>query len=289
MGLLLRTSDSGGLNDSFGSVLWAVSLLLSAIVGVIFTRTSDRWLQPLGDYELWMDFTAAPLFVKHPTTASTGVTYLVDGTPVETPYQVRLWVWRAGAKDVRPDSFSADLEIRLGTSVVASTVRSDEHTSAADVQFEAGESALWRVRPSMVPADFLVRYDFVSDGLPDLQAHNPVADLRISSFYDETENRNGRRVLLAAGGAVLLISGFLWFIVSSILAVTVNPDFDSWFAVGLLAVMLGVLALSSSVEAVPRRARLARKHLYRRVGRRVLPANQIQIPDSVFERRERSA
>ena len=285
----LSASNSGGLDDSFGTVLWAVSVLLSAIVGVVFTRTSDRWLQPLGDHELWMDFTATPLFVKHPNTAATGVTYLVDGTPVETPYQVRLWVWRAGAKDVRPDSFSGDLEVRLGAPVVASTVRSEEHTSAADVQFEAGENAIWRVRPSIVRADFLVRYEFISDGLPAVQAHNPVADLRISSFYDDTENRNGRRALLASVGAALLVAGVLWFIVAAILSVAVNPDIGSWIPVGIPVAVIGVLALASSSEAVPRRARLARKRLHERVGRRVLPYNQVQVPDTIFVRPESSA
>jgi len=282
-------SDSGGLDDSFGTVLWAVSLLLSAIVGVVLTRTSDRWLEPLGDHELWMDFTATPLFVKHPTTAATGVTYLVDGALVEAPYQVRLWVWRAGAKDVRADSFSDDLEIRLGAPVVASTVRSEEHTSAADVQFEAGENATWRVRPSIVRADFLVRYDFISDGLPALQAHNPVADLRISSFYDDTENRNGRRTLFASVGAVLAIGGIIWFIVTAILTVAVNRDIGPWIPWGMPVAILGTLALASSSEAVPRRARLARKRLHERAGRRVLPYNQVQVPDTIFERPEPSA
>jgi hypothetical protein len=285
--LTTSTAVSGGLDDSFGSVLWAVSVLLSAIVGVVATRTSDRWLRPLDDYELWIDFTATPLFVKHP--ASAAVTYLVDGTPVSKPYQVRLWVWRAGAKDVRRDSFSSDLEVRLGTAVVASTVRADEHSSATEVQFEPSASTTWRVRPSIIRSDFLARYDFISDGLPDIQAHNPVADLRISSFYDETKNRNGRRRLLASGGVVLFLGGVLWFVVCGILAVAVSPDLNSWFAVGMPGVMIGLLALASSSEAVPRRARLARKRLYGHVGRRVLPYNQIQGQDDVFERREPSA
>jgi hypothetical protein len=284
--LASSTSDSGGLDDSFGTVLWVVTIVLSAVVGIVLQRTSDRWLQPLGDYELWMDFTATPLFVDHQTTASTAISHRVDGVQMEKPYQVRLWVWRAGERDVRADSFSDDFVVRLGVPVVASTVRMDEHTSAADVQFEAGEAASWRVRPSIIRTDFLARYDFISDGLPNLQTHNPVADLRVSSFYDETENRNHRQTFLASVGAILLLGGTLWLIVSTILSATVNADLGPWIAVGAIAMIASILALASSSDAIPRRARLARKRLHGRVGGHALLAAQIQIPDNVFVRRE---
>ncbi len=73
-GFASSARESAGFDDSFGTVLWAVSLLLSAIVGVILIRTSDRWLQPREDYELWMDFTATPMLVQHKATASAGLT-----------------------------------------------------------------------------------------------------------------------------------------------------------------------------------------------------------------------
>jgi len=282
--LAAAADNGGGLDDSFGTVLWVVGLILSAVVSIALDRTSERWWRPLGDYELWIDYTATPLFVNN----ASDVGYVVDGTPVEKPYRVRLWVWRAGSKDVRADSFSDNFVARLGVPVIPSTVRADEHTSGAGVQFDAGDSASWRVQPGIIRSDFVVRYDFISDGLPDVQTHNPVADLRVSSFYDETENRNTRRTVLAALGALLLVGGLLWLIIGAILTMTVNREIGIWVLLFMPAAIVGIMALASSSDAVPRRARLARKLLRARVGRQPLPARQITIQDNVFVPRDSS-
>ncbi|MBF4592372.1 hypothetical protein ITJ58_01240 [Curtobacterium flaccumfaciens] len=276
------------MDDSFGAPLWVVSLVISGIVGAVISialqRTSDRWWRPLGDYELWIDYTATPLFMEH----ATDVSYVVDGTPVRRPYRVRLWAWRAGAKDVRADSFSGDFVARLGVPVIPSTVRADEHASGADVHLTVGESASWRIEQGIVRSDFFVRYDFISDGLPNVQTHNPVADLRVSSFYDETENQNLRSTVLASIGAVLLAGGLLWIIIGLILSQTIAPGLVPWVFLTMPAPFVGILFLASSSDAIPRRARLARKLLRARVGGRPLPARQIMLPDNVFVPRDSS-
>jgi hypothetical protein len=287
--LTAAAAEGGGLDDSFGAPLWVVSIVISGIVGAVLSvalqRNSDRWWRPLGQYELWIDYTATPLFLEH----ATDVSYVVDGTPVQQPYRIRLWVWRAGANDVRADSFSGDFVARLGVPVIASTVRADEHASGAEVQFTAGESASWQVKPGLVRSDFVVRYDFISDGLPNVQTHNPVADLRVSSFYDETENQNLRSTVLASIGAVLLAGGLLWIIISLILSQTVAQGLTPWVFVTMPAPIIGILFLASSSDAIPRRARLARKLLRARVGGRPLPARQIVLPDNVFVPRDSSS
>jgi len=286
--LTAAATKDGGLDDSFGAPLWVVSLVISGIVGAVISialqRTSDRWWRPLGDYELWIDYTATPLFMEH----ATDVSYVVDGTPVQRPYRVRLWAWRAGAKDVRADSFSNVFVAHLGVPVIPSTVRADEHASGADVQLTAGESASWRVEQGIVRSDFVVRYDFISDGLPNVQTHNPVADLRVSSFYDETENQNLRSTVLASIGAVLLAGGLLWIVIGLILSQTVAPGLVPWVFLTMPALIIGILFLASSSDAIPRRARLARKLLRARVGGHPLPARQIVLPDNVFVPRDSS-
>lgn len=285
---LLTVSAGGGPDTSFGTIWWMVTILLSAIAGIVLQRTSDRWFRPLEDYELWVDYTATPLFPSFPKTATARFGYLVDGMPVDMPYQVRLWVWRAGPRDVRADSFSHDLVVRLGVPVVASTVRADEHASGAAVSFEAGDRASWRLRPSIVRADFWARYDFVSDGLPDVQTHNPVADLRVSSFYDEIENRNLVGSLLAIAGGILLAGGIIAAVTGVVLTLGFGFDVGGWIQFALMAPIAGIAALASSSEAKPRRARLARKQLNERGERYALRGRQIEIVDTVFVPRKPS-
>lgn len=274
-------SDSGPLTITF----W-VTAVVGAIIGVVVTRTADRWFQQLGDYELWIDFTATPLFINHPQSTSKNFAYMVDGVTTSRPYQVQLWVWRAGTKDVRADSFSDDLIVRLGVPIVESTLRSDEQAGATKVLFSAGEDPTWVVNPSIIAADFIAHYDFVSDGLPSLEIMSRVVDLRIASFYDEAENRNTRSTVLAAIGAVLLPGGLIWTIVGSIIYRN-NNDFGQWFALGIPPMFIGIFALGAVSAVIPRRARLARGVLRQRTGRRfLLPRNQIELPDNLFSFRE---
>ena len=268
--------------------LWVLTLIAGAVAGVIATRTSDRWFRPLGDYELWVDYTATPLFVELPYVAATGLTYSIDSTTLEQPYQVRLWVWRAGSKDVRADAFTGDLVVKLGVPLVPSSMRSDEHTSGAEVGLyvEDGQ-ATFRMRPSLVRPDFVARYDFVSDGRPQFQTHNPVADLKVSSFYAETKDENKARSILAGVGALLLVGGFLGMIALFVLGIIFGPQVVLYLPVTLLATFVGIGCLASSAEAVPRRARLARKILRSRVAGRVLSGSQVEHHADIFVLRER--
>lgn len=259
-----------------------MTAIVGAIIGVVASRTADRWFQQLGDYELWIDFTATPLFINHLRSTSRDFVYMVDGVPIAKPYQVQLWVWRAGTRDVRADSFSDDLVVRFGVPIIESTVRSDEQAGATKALFSAGEDPTWAVSPSIIATDFVVRYDFISDGLPSLETTSRVPDLRVASFYDEAENRNPRSTVLATMGAILLPGGVIWLIVGSVIYNN-NTDFGQWFILGMPATFIGIFALAGVSSVIPRRARLARGVLRRRTGRRfLLPRNQIELPDNLF-------
>lgn len=272
-----ESADSNWISENLGLAFWA-GVIISGVVGVVLTRTSDRWLAPLEDHELWVDYHATPLFTATPSTAK-NISPSVDGVPTSAPYQVRLWIWRAGKKDVRADSFSGDFMVNLGVPVISSTVRADEHTATATAEFLPSESS-FRIKPSIVRTDFLARYDFVSDGLPDLQSHNPVADLRVSSFYDDVTRRNRGSNALGNTGGWVLIAGIIWLVGWTIAAVPADNFgfFTSLALYGFVGIAGGVIMLAASGGVIPRRARLARRVLNRRVGARALPAIQVAPP-----------
>lgn len=255
-------------------ILWQVVLVIAGgVVGVLFTRWADRWFNPIEDYELWVDFTAKPLTLRA-EVEKTGIEYVIDGQVMKDPHRVQLYLWRLGAKDVRLDSFGGeDLILKLGVPVSASSLKANESTGGADVDFETADEALVRLRPSLVRPSFAVHYEFITDGVPVIQTFNPVADLKMSSFFLEQTNRNIIGKVLVTLGVISVIGAFVALITFGIMYRT-DPVGNDWAArvasLSLPMMILGFVSLVLGTIISPRRARIAVRQLRSRLGKRSL-------------------
>lgn len=260
-------------------VFWQVVLLVAGgLIGVLFTRWADRWFNSFDDYELWIDITARPLTLGKKTSEQSGLEYVVHGQKMSDPHRVTLYMWRMGKKDVRPDAFGgSDFTVRVGSAVAPTSVSANENTGGADVSFETDEPAV-RIRPSLVRPSFATRYDFIADGLPEVQTHNPVADLKTSSFFGEQMHRNIiGRVLVALGVLSVLAAFVSIFVFGSIY----NSDREAnewaarWAAVTFPLLIGGFASLMIGSIISPRRARIAKRQIRSRLGKSALREPQI--------------
>lgn len=247
----------GGAMD----IVWQMLLLVAgAILGVVATRLIDRWFSPLGDHELWVDYSAYSLAAPWAQKLAPNLRYQIGDTQFSNPYYTRVYLWRAGAKDVPPTSFSGDLEIRLRVQIAPETIQASTRTGTSNVDFLVDEKdATVLIAPSIIRPDFVAIYEFVSDGEPQIQIHSPVADLRVTSFVAESLERNRIRPFLAWTGGVLLVVGILCMIGGAVLAAMVGGP--NYFGLGLIPAVLGVMSIAASADALPRRARMARRTL----------------------------
>lgn len=270
-------------------LFWTFSLVAGGIVGVIITRLWDRWFTPFSERELWVDFSAKPLFLDTPAVAASGLKYTLDATEIARPYRVTLWAWRVGAKDLRADDFAGDLVAKIGVPVIASSLKRQEQTGRAIVDFQTDDGdALLVLKPSLVRPDFVVTYDFICDGIPTLQVTNPVADLRVGSFYLERGENNKIAPALATVGGLALVIGIGGMFVAGIASRFMELGaLEAAVPIGGALGIVGIGLLAGSSAVTPRRAKLARKLLQSRTKGYVLDRNQIRSPadDLVFQPR----
>jgi len=259
-------------------IIWQIVLLVGgAVLGVVVTRLSDKWFSPLGE-ELWVDYSATSLTMAHAQVLAPEVTYRVGDRELAQPYRTRVFVWRVGTKDVRGDAFSDDLVLRLGVPVIESTLQSNELVSEAKVAFDVtDDDATITIAPSLVRPDFVAEYQFISDGLPKIQAHSPVADVKVTSFYSESRNRNRVGPVLATVGGVLLAGGLVTTITLAVVSkVSADQSVAGPLVFTLPGMFLGILLLAAASEISPRRARMARRALRSRIGRGALDGPQVE-------------
>ncbi|MBF0671345.1 MAG: hypothetical protein IR160_02025 [Salinibacterium sp.] len=264
-------------------IIWGIgTLVLGAVLGVAFQRGADQWFNALTDYELWVDYVAVPLSTQ--TKAASELRYFVGNTELKEPHHIQLYVWRVGEKDVRADAFGDDLTIGLGVPIAPDSLRVIDYDGAVDLSFETGDDAKLLIRPSLIRPDFVLSYSFISDGLPRIHAHNPVADLKMSSFYAESRNKNRIGTYLAAAGGLLLVGGLLAMVSMGFLT-NVVPDLVAAriMTFSLPATLIGIVMLATSSTISPRRARLARKLLRSRTNRWALSEPQFPARDQFEE------
>lgn len=260
-------------------VFWQLMLLLGGgIVGVVFTRWAERWFNAVGDHELWIDYTAVPLTLGATVGEKMGVKYVVDDRTMRDPHNVSLFIWRLGKRDVRPDSFAGeDLTIEVGAPIAPSSLVSNVSTGGAILSFDVSDDrGEVRLKPSLVRPGFVANYEFITDGVPQLQTHNPVADLKISSFYGEKDKRNLIGPVLIVLGLVSLLGAFAALIVFGILYRVAGETWVLDYIWVTFPLMMGgfiSLAVGSSIS--PRRARLARRKLRSMMNQRVLSEPQV--------------
>lgn len=251
------------------------------------TQLWVRWFNAIGDHELWVDCTATGLALDAQVGQRFGLRHSVHGVEMEQPYNVSLFVWRMGAKDVRSDSFDGkDLTYRIKNRISMDSLVANESTGGASVHFESdGEGAVVRIKPSLIRPDFSANYEFVCDGVPQVERYNPVADLNLTSYYHEIKEKNIIGPTLFGVGAV---SGALAILSLIVGLAGYNIDKEAfvwipqWIWVVFLMLFGGLLLLMTGAEVAPRRARLSRKVARRRFGGRVLERGQVTSLSSLL-------
>ncbi|MGJ0390062.1 hypothetical protein [Microbacterium sp. CGR1] len=121
------------------------------------------------------------------------------------------------------------------------------------VSFETtSPDAVVRVKASLLRTGFVANYEFVSDGLPTFEMHNPVADLVVTSLFAEKRDKNLVGPILIIVGIVLGAFGLVSGILTAVLVHVDETTFTwmrDWFCVIFVCLPGGAACVGAGVSA----------------------------------------
>lgn len=191
-------------------------LVLGALLGVVVQLIVDYFRRDeVEDFELWTDVQSTSQKAEGIGRLNTGLSIHAGNREVEDPYVVDFYVWGVGKKDIRTDQFGGQsLSFKLNVPIVSELTGSTEGNIESAL-FSWTDDGVVSLAPSLVRARVAKRYRFLTDGKPDLQWTNPVADLRIYDIDDQWERPSKDRIL-AKWLARILLSLTILAIVGSV-------------------------------------------------------------------------
>ncbi|KZE41626.1 hypothetical protein AVW09_03350 [Microbacterium sp. T32] len=246
-----------------------ISLVGGAIVAIVIERLYQRWRADADDFELWLNVNILTLMAEEGDRFETGMRYVVDGAEVERPHVIDVDLWNAGAKDIRPDMFSAGapIEVALGVHVIKELKGGRDHnTDSAAIALGLDNTV--RIAPSLLKRGMVKRYRLLVDGTPELTWTNQVADLQIRDLDQEWETPTlDRRIARIAARVIFILLGVIFF--GGMLVLPFLPD-GVRLAIGdalpqplglfvllpgaVLALGMGIFMYGANASRRPRRA-----------------------------------
>ncbi|MFU8946170.1 hypothetical protein ACLRGF_05480 [Mycetocola zhadangensis] len=197
----------------------AITLVLGAVLGIGGQLLLDARKGQVEDYELWVDVREASQKAEGIGRLNTGLSLVAAGDRVVTdPYVVDFYVWGVGKRDVRTEQFDGqDLEFHLNVPII-DELEGSTQGNLESARFSFDKDGVVRLAPSLVRARAAKRYRFLTDGKPQLEMVNPVADLNIFDFSEQWQKPTKGQVVAKRLAITLTTLAVLAFIGSIIIS-----------------------------------------------------------------------
>jgi hypothetical protein len=244
MELLMHLADAEQVETYwFGSrILEQLAILvIGALLGVVIQLIVDYFRRDeVEDFEVWTDVQSTSQKAEGIGRLNTGLSIHAGDREVEDPYVVDFYVWGVGKKDIRPEQFAGQsLEFKLNVPIV-SELKGSTEGNIESALFSWSDDGVVRLAPSLVRARVAKRYRFLTDGEPDLEWTNPVADLRVYDLDEQWEQPSRDRVFAKWSARILvslIIIALLGALVFSIVRSVIEGPQPSTASSGDMGVM----------------------------------------------------
>lgn len=188
-------------------------LVIGAVLGVGAQWIVDYFRRDeIEDFELWVQVESSSQKAEGIGRLNTGLSIHAGDTVVEDPYVVEIDVWGVGKKDIRSEQCDGqNLAFKLNVPIISELAGSTEG-NIESARFSWSDDGVVSLAPSLVRARVAKRYRFLTDGQPQLEWTNPVADLKISDFNVQWERPSRDRAIAKWLARILLWLSILAFI-----------------------------------------------------------------------------
>lgn len=254
--------------------------LLGIPTGIFATWLYDRFRNRTEDAALWIDGELVSTPDSMASSLELGLTTLDEnGTTVTAPVVIDLYLWSAGRKDIQRNLFddSEPLLIPLNAKVIREL--GGGRKVAADRALVSVDSGGVRVDPSLVRKEIAIHWRLLLDGIPSFrpeEVDNPIADLRVRSFWHEWRHPTPGNVVRKIVGGALALIGLGTIVLSVFLPQSTkellgkSPVIDlALITLGVFAALVAGILLFTTADLPSRRAQYASRRLNKVLGQNV--------------------